>query len=490
MESHLFKKLPESEIHGFIQSLLLKNRVHNSDDFEFCLHYIQSWLRRNGFRGQTRLIKYTAGSEHNFWRIPKRWHIRKFELRDSKGGLILNHLSHPLAVAPYSDSFIGKVTKEELLKHVHTRQDIPEAYPYIFRKMYRHWEKGWGIAMPHQLLKTLNDPEYHLHLETELTDEPMPMLEYTVSGSSKHIIGLSTHLDHSGQLNDGLGGVLASLVALWQLEQRSPNLFYGYSLLICPEIIGSAIYLKNEPEIRKRMLYCLCPNMLAHDAPFAMCLSKSQVSALDKSLFQAIAESGTEYKVGLWREYPDCGDEVSYDAPGYHIPTTTFSRVGETYKYYHTSFDSPENVSMNHYFSAIDVMTRAFLILEDDFIPVRCFEGNPGLSNPELNLYLEPINVSNQLNMKANLEIRLLRSKKIPCLRSFIDFFISNLEGKATLLDIADASDMPFEFVKKYAEAFLKKGLIVSKGKIVDHQRSIVMTSLGQGVPIGLSPST
>ncbi|MEK7790831.1 MAG: hypothetical protein AAB309_04315, partial [Deltaproteobacteria bacterium] len=143
------------------------------------------------------------------------------------------------------------------------------------------------------------------------------------------------------------------------------------------------------------------------------------------------------------------------------------------------------------YFSAIDVMTRAFLILEDDFVPERCFEGNPGLSNPELNLYLEPLNVSNQLNMKANLEIRLLRSKKIPCLRSFVDFFISNLEGKASLLDIAEASDMPFEFVRQYAEAFLKKGLIVSKGKIVDHQKTIVMTSLGQNssVPIGLSPS-
>ncbi len=490
MESQSFKKLPESEIRDFIQSLYLKNRVHNSDDFEFCLHYIQGWLRKNGFRGQTRLIKFASGSEHNFWRVPKRWHIRKFELRDSKGGLI--HLSHPLSVVPYSESFIGTLTKDELLKHLHTREDLPEAYPYIFRKMYRHWEKGWGIAMPYELLKTLNDSEYHLHLETELTNEPMPMLEYTVSGSSKHIIGLSAHLDHPGQFNDGLGGVLASLAALWQLEKWSPNLFYSYSILICPEIIGSAIYLKNEPDIRERMLYCLCPNMLAHDAPFAMCLSKSRLfqstSALDKSLFQAIAESGTEYKVGLWREYPDCGDEVSYDAPGYEIPTTTFSRLGEDYKYYHTSFDSPENVSMNHYFSAIDVMTRAFLILENDFIPVRCFEGNPGLSNPKLNLYLEPLNVSNQMNVKANLEIRLLRSKKIPCLRSFIDFFISNLEGKASLLDIADASDMPFEFVKQYAEAYLQKGLIFSKGKIAGRERSMVMTSMGQNlrIPIGL----
>src|SRR6185295_15354938 len=95
---------------------------------------------------------------------------------------------------------------------------------------------------------------------------------------------------------------------------------------------------------RKRLRYALCPNMLGHAAPIAICTSRNGNSQLDRALQLAAMTRGVEHVVGEWHKYPDCGDEISYDAPGYDIPASTVSRIGELYPFYHSSSDTPEAI--------------------------------------------------------------------------------------------------------------------------------------------------
>src|SRR5438094_2769106 len=154
-------RTPIDEVRSLFRRLHLLNRVHNSADFSEALTILQDWTARLGFRGSCRIIDVPAGGEYNFWRVPHRWVVRRFSVRDRSGREIVNEKSHPLSLTPFSDSFSGEITREELLEHVHSREDLPDAIPYVFRKMYRHWEKGWAIAIPDRVRQTLRDSHYH-----------------------------------------------------------------------------------------------------------------------------------------------------------------------------------------------------------------------------------------------------------------------------------------------------------------------------------------
>ena len=445
-----------------IKRLWPLNRVHNSDDFDLALRIIQGYLRETAFRGEVKIHEYPCGREYNYWIVPKKWIPRKCILRTMLGKTIVRLKEHPLVLVPFSDTFNGTISRDELFKHLHFLEDMPDAIPYIFRKQYRHWEKGWGIALPYKIASTLKDAYYKVEIETEFVEANMKLLEYTLQGSEDKIITLCGHLDHPGQCNDSLTGVVSSLDVVKNLENRFKKTRYTYKTIICTEIIGSAIYLDQNRDTAAKMKYALCPNMLGHDAKFALSLSKAGNSRLDRAMQYVLTQCGADYTVGFFHKFPDCGDEISFDAPGMGIPTTTLSRIGELYKQYHTSLDTPEQIDPIRFRQAVAVMTEALAILEQDYFPQRTFIGNPCLSNPKLNLYLEPRNIGNLYN-KAS-ELPGFRNIKDPTQtldpRLFMEFFISNLEGKVSLLDISHAFGVPFEFVWNYAEEFFRYGMI------------------------------
>lgn len=445
---------------ALIRELHPRRRVHNADDLDASLDTLADWIRRSGFRGGVRIHEFSAGGVFNHWVVPPKWRIHQASLRRRSGASI--SLEHPLAVIPYSASFQGVVSRDELLRHVRFDQAIPEAIPFAFRQMYRHWEKDWGFALPHRVVADLTDGEYVVDLRTSLDPEPMKVLEYYVPGRSDRIVQLAAHIDHPGQANDGLSGVAGALMAVRGLELRSSALRLSYSVLVCPEIVGSAVYLAREEAVRQRIVAALCPNMLGHNAPIALSLSKSMDSRLDRALKLALWSRGTEHVVGPWHKYPDCGDEISYDAPGYDIPASTISRIGERFREYHTSLDTPDIIDLTKLGEAVDVMRTALEYLDADQIPRRKFSGNPSLANPDLDLYLEPTNIGNRLNVDQRVWLTDVRTKARQAVdaRNFQEMFISNLEGRASLIDIAYSSGVTFEFVLAYAKAFQGKGLI------------------------------
>ncbi len=434
------------------------NRVHNGDETAQAVEALTEFCQSLG-HGSTVVHTYDPGTTWNHWIVPKRWKVRDFRITGPDGKIVVSKSDHPLALCPYSNSADTKLDRAALIEKTHTHPDRPETYAFYFGRMYRHWEPGWNVSLPQSVIDTLPEGEYHVLIDTELTNEPMQIFEYVVEGRRPDSVVIPGHLDHPGMVNDSLSGCLVALQLADALGKTKPE--YTYRVWLVPEIIGSAVHLKANEELLPHIKFALCPNMSAHDAPLAMCKSKSETSLLDLALRIALRQSGHEHVVDSFHKYPDCGDEISFDTVGYDIPSTTLSRIGEMFKFYHSSGDSVENFMQadwqKRHGEYVDVLHTALTYLERNRAIKPLFSGNPCLSAPNVDLYLSPRNINNlRVDSKTP---KTLGGEDIDG-RNFMEFFLDAIgrEG-VSILEIADASDAPFDFVAAYAQQFEERGL-------------------------------
>ena len=96
------------------------------------------------------------------WNIPKQWKHIESEIKFN-GKKIFSGSEHVMAVQPYSDSFEGKLKKEEFLKHIVTNKFRPKAYAYNCKLAYRYpFEKDWLISIPYEKVKLLKKGQYDI----------------------------------------------------------------------------------------------------------------------------------------------------------------------------------------------------------------------------------------------------------------------------------------------------------------------------------------
>jgi aminopeptidase-like protein len=460
-----------------IEDIWPLSRVHNSPDIKKSIRRFSEYATFPG--ATTKILKYKAGDQINYWRIPQSWEVESYRLLDGDGNEIASKNDSALSVGCYSGSFSGIVTLQELLAHVATDPKNPNAFVFSFRQMYRHWEQDWRISLPYDVVCTLKPGNYRVELKTVRSDSDMEMLEISLPGKMPDTIVLAGHIDHPCQINDSLSGCLICVEVLEYLSTL-PERMFSYKALLVPEIIGSAVYLEH-PTVKSELIrYAFCPNVTSHDAELALCRSKSYNSLLDIAFELALHESGEKHVVGSFHKYPDCGDEISFDTVGYKIPTTTLSRIGEKFQQYHSSddnferFSKPDEQKRHAAFRAVSI--NAFLMLEQNRSVLPLFRGNPCLSNPEVDLYLSP----GQMNNIPVREGTVLNLKNQPVdLRNFREFFLDCLNHRLSIVEIAYLSMLPFGFVKAYADKFVSKGL--AKYELVDRShlsKEIPTTSL------------
>ena len=179
------------------------NRVHNSDDTVVSCQFAKSFCDQH-LSGESLLHYYRPGDEFNYWIVPYRWNLRSYELKGPDGTIVSTLADSVLAVGSYSDPIDITLTREELLPHIISNQNNPDAYYFHFRKMYRHWEQDWSISLPHKTVEALKPGKYHVKIVAEISDQPMPVFEYVRKGRSDKTIVLPGHIDHPGMVNDSL----------------------------------------------------------------------------------------------------------------------------------------------------------------------------------------------------------------------------------------------------------------------------------------------
>jgi aminopeptidase-like protein len=343
-----------------IQALLLKNRTVVSADVNECMDYLAAQLPLD-------IHKYPSGKDFGTWVVPPEWNPKKAELR-ADGKVLASYEDHPLFLATYSKSFSGKVTKEELLKHVHTSEAVPDAYLYEFRLAmdFQRRLKEWRISLPHNLVQSLEDREYDVEIEVETKPGNMLVGEHRIEGQSKHTFTFLTHLCHPGQANDGLAGVAVGVEVMRRLRKEFPNPKYTYQLLVLPETVGSCVYLADMDEKRyEDYLGSIFIEMIGTTHPLRYGVTCRGNTYLDR-VMSSLVKLRKEGSVCELRDHWG-NDELVFDSPGVRIPGGEIGRY--PFRYYHTSKD---DLSVTHEESleeACELMLELARTFERDFIP-------------------------------------------------------------------------------------------------------------------------
>jgi aminopeptidase-like protein len=412
---------PESEelrlMMNIIDDLYLENRSLITDGYDRSANYLSELL-------DFETLKFPTGYEAFSWTIPEKWNVRGAKIT-FYGEVIADFDTHPLYLTSYSLPFSGTVSLEELKKHLLTDPDRPGAIPYS----YAYYFRDWGMSLPYDKYRKLEEGDYKVEIDTSFEPGEMKVLEHVLPGESERSIIISAHLDHPGQVSDGLGGVALG-IALMKRLAALPSRRYTYRLVILPENIGSACYLHHYREELDVFEYAIFLEMVTNKGRLTLQQSKRGDTQLDQLAELAIANHEPAYGVGAFRQVI-CNDEINFDGPGVNIPTVTLTRW--PYPEYHTSDDSPGAVSTAYLQRTLEVTWDLLNLIEQNVYPMRKYQAN---------LMLGPHGLYEDLNADDTVERVMLA-----------------FEGEESVLEIAQRLDVPFERVYEYAEKFRNAGV-------------------------------
>lgn len=406
-----------------INDLYMKNRSLITDDYDRSVEYLSELL-------DFQILRFPTGYEAFTWTVPEKWDVQSARITSLRNDKVIADFDrHPLYLMSYSLPFSGIVGLEVLKRHLLTDPDRPGAIPY----RYSYYHRDWGMCLPYDEYRELEQGDYRVEINTSFEPGELKVLEYVLPGDSERSIIVSAHLDHPGQVSDGLGGV-AMAVALFNRLSGLPSRHYTYRLVILPENIGSACYLHHHRESFDIFEYAIFLEMITNKGRMTLQQSRLGDTQLDRLAELAIARQEPAYGVGRFRQVIS-NDEINFDGPGIKIPTVTLTRW--PYPEYHTSDDNPGALSVNYLQRSLEVTWDLINYIEENVYPKRKYQAN---------LMLEPHGLYEDLNVDDTVERMMLA-----------------FEGNASVLDIAEKHDMSFERVADYVRRFKIAGLISNK---------------------------
>jgi aminopeptidase-like protein/aminoglycoside N3'-acetyltransferase len=323
-----------------------------------------------------RVHEYPTGTGCFTWIVPERWTCHEAWLETLDGRRLFAYADHPLHVVSYSLPFDGIVSREELLRHLHVHERLPDAIPFIFK----YYERDWGLCCSRRLRDSLREPQYRVVIRTTSDYGALKVGEVIVPGATDESIVLCAHLCHPAMAVDDLTGVAVGVDVMRALRRRQTPLRYTYRLLILPETIGSLAYLSDHASLIPHLKGGLFLEMLGLDHPHALQRSFAADTDVD-ACFMAALRSGDPY--GWTAPYRDLvgNDERQFNAPGVRVPMLQLlrvlppSHVDYPYREYHSSFDTPDIVSWRRLDESRDLVLRMIDTLEGNRVPINRFSG-------------------------------------------------------------------------------------------------------------------
>ena len=403
------------------------------------------------------LHRFESGREHNGWVVPHDWRVQRALIRRDDT-IVFDGTIHPFAVAGYSSSFKGTVSKAELDKHVFYRTDVPGAYAFNAMNNYRPWETHWGFCIPWDDYRTWPDGDYEVDLGVEFVEGSMLVGTHLKAGRSTDTIVFNAHTCHPVQANDDFAGVVAILALFDWLRTQETR--FSYLAVLAPEHLGTAFYLAKlrEDELARLKLGCFV-EMVGSSGPLVLQQSFTGRAIIDRIAEHVMRVANPDVKVGPFRSIVG-NDETVWEGPGIEVPTISISRW--PYPQYHTSDDTPAIVSGEKLDEAVDVLKQIVGVFERDLLIERRFTGLPALSNPKYGLYIEqwdPV-VAKTLTEEG---------QQLGPVQNFLPRYF---DREHSVFEIAEQFGISFDVMRSYIERFEQKGLVaLFEPKSVDYYR-------------------
>jgi len=416
-----------------IEKLYMKRRDIVSEGFNESLEYLRE--RLSGMK----IHAFPTGKKCWTWVVPEKWVLRDAYISDRKRK-VLNAMEHPLHVVSYSLPVNKTVSKKELMEHLYTNPEMPNAIPFVFK----YYERDWGFCIQHNRLDEFVDENYEVYIDSEFVEDNLKVGEYVVKGDTSEEVIILSHLCHPAQVNDDLSGVAVAVTTALEISTRKMN--YTYRFLFLPETIGSVAYLSHNEHLIPQMKYGIFLEVLGTGNPLWLQHSRQGNTLIDRVAKYVLKKETPGFKEGEYLKVIG-NDEKVFNAYGVNIPTISINRARDEkrkiYPEYHTSADNLEAVNWKALEESKNIVLKIIDILDRNYVPVPTYKGPVFLSR--FGLWVD--------------------WRETPELNSAVYDIMYSFDGKNSLFDVCEKFDLDFNMVYSYAERFHDNKLIEKKRK-------------------------
>jgi len=376
-----------------------------------------------------------SGTQVFDWTVPREWNIRDAWIESSDGLRVLDFQNHNLHVMSYSVPIRETLSLEELLAHVHSLPDRPDAIPY----KTSYYKETWGFCMSHRARQALKEDRYQVCIDSALTQGSLTYGEYLIPGATRDEVLVSSHICHPSLANDNLSGIVVAVALAKTLASRS-NLRYSYRFLFIPGTIGAITWLARNEELVSRIQHGLVLSGVGDAGAMTYKRSRRGTAVVDRAVEHVLKTSRLPYSIADFTPYGY--DERQFCSPGFNLPVGCFCRSPYgTYPEYHTSDDNPEFVKAESLSESLATLVRVIDVLEGNSTYLN--------TNPKCEPQLGSRGLYKELGEESDTMAML--------------WALNFSDGDRSLLDIAERSDLPFERLLRVCRMLESHGLLRKK---------------------------
>ena len=382
------------------------------------------------------ICEVPSGTKVFDWTVPLEWNVHDGYIKDLNGHRVVDFTQCNLHVVSYSQPVKQRMSLAELKSHLYSIPEQPDWIPY--RTSY--YKESWGFCLSHNDLLRLKDEQYDVCIDASLKAGHLTYGECFLQGTTQEEVLISTHVCHPSMGNDNLSGVsVATFLAEGLLAK--PLRRYSYRFLFVPGTIGPITWLSRNQGVASRVKHGLVLTGLGDAGAFTYKKSRQGDAVIDRVMCHLLKHAGEQFNVIDF--FPYGYDERQYCSPGFNLPVGCFMRTPHSqYPEYHTSADDLAFVKPDSLARSLAHCEAAVDILENN----RTYQNQSPFGEPQLGkrgLYRA---VGGQAGVKS-LEMALL--------------WVLNLsDGRHSLLDIAERSNLPFENLARAASALMEHSLL------------------------------
>lgn len=382
-----------------------------------------------------KILEYPSGEPSWDWIIPDSWNVDEAYIEDSAGRRLVDLKNNNLHLSAYSQAFSGKISRDELLKHLNTLPDQPDAIPYNFL----FYKEGWEFNIAHNTLSSFKDDHYVVKIAVDRRPGRLKIAECFLPGESPREIWLSTYLCHPSMGNDNISGVVTAVEVFKHLK-KIQNRRFSYRLLILPESIGAVTYLSRHEDLFSRVSGGLTAYVCGDSGNITYKRSYHGHALIDQAAMHFLKHRGKPYRI---RDFDAGGsDERQYNAPGVRMPFGALTRTpaGE-FPGYHTSNDNLDAIGPKFLADSAEVLINIFNVLEMNRRYINNYKGEPFFS-------------------KHKITYPSHHADKHDRAKYYVKILAHEIDGKNSLLDIADKWNLSIADLNPLIQEFLKCNLI------------------------------
>jgi aminopeptidase-like protein len=229
-----------------IETLYPMNRCLLGAGYDNALKFIEHLVKLD-------VIEIPSGTEVGTWTVPNEWVIREAWVKNSKGEKIIDYSKDLMSLMVGAYPVNQKMKREELIKHLHYSEEMPDAIPYTYNLYGTEW--GFNVKKSEFLVKNdeeisslkleggkefipkyawnIPEDEYEVFIDSENKPGVLKIGVHTIKGKSDREILLFAHLDHPFQANDNLSAVACLLDLANKIKAE-----HTIKIIFCPETIG------------------------------------------------------------------------------------------------------------------------------------------------------------------------------------------------------------------------------------------------------------